>query len=320
MARGARGERGAREKGVVPPRRVFTRAGLFRMGVSARRLSSSEFRRVLPGCYTLEEHPADLREVARVAQRHVVPGGLISHVTAAELLRLPLPEGVTWKSGEPIHCTIEPERKRNSARELTIHVRSGRHALAHEGVQIEDPLGVLLDLASVLDHDDLVACIDSLGSRRREVQRMSVGAIRVACENARAPGVRALRAAIRDAGDWVDSPRETATRLLLLRHGYPEPEANWPVTDPVTGMEYWVDLAYVQRRIAIEYDGKDHFTPEQQRKDHRKDELLHRLGWTVLRITVEDHRNPGDFFALLDEHIRAAASEDDGAAPVDAAR
>src|SRR5699024_7692545 len=87
--------RSVRDKGEVPPRRVFTRAGLLRMGVSRRRLSSSEFRRVLPGCYTLRDQPADLRQVARIAQSRVVPGGLISHVTAAELLRLPLPDRVT---------------------------------------------------------------------------------------------------------------------------------------------------------------------------------------------------------------------------------
>lgn len=79
-------------------------------------------------------------------------------------------------------------------------------------------------------------------------------------------------------------------------------------------------------RIAIEYVGKVHFTLGQQRKDHRKDELQHRLGWTVLRITIEDHQDPEDFFTLLDDHPRAMAARDEGtasdveAASVDGAR
>ena len=74
----------------------------------------------------------------------------------------------------------------------------------------------------------------------------------------------------------------------------------------MTGKEYWIDLAYPAWKIAIEYDGKRHFTEEQARKDHAKDELLHRDGWAVLRINVEDHKDSKDFFALLDEAIRTA--------------
>lgn len=280
------------------------------MGVSTRRLSSSEFRRVLPGCYTSREHPAALREVARVAQRRVVPGSLISQVTAAELVGLPLPARLTWEMGEPVHCSVDPERRRRSAQGLAVHVRRNLRAYVHDGIRIEHPVPVLLDLVALLDHDDLVACVDSLGSRLRGDHRLPVDTVRLACEDVRAPGVRALRAAVREARDWVDSPRETVTRLLLRRHGYPEPETNRPILDPVTGTQYWIDLAYAQWQIAIEYDGEGHFTLEQKRKDHRKDELLHRCGWSVLRITVEDHRDPGDFLALLDESIRAALARE----------
>ncbi|GAA1490111.1 hypothetical protein GCM10009626_28570 [Brachybacterium sacelli] len=115
---------------------------------------------------------------------------------------------------------------------------------------------------------------------------------------------------MREARNWVDSPRETTTRLMLVRRGYPEPETNRPICDPVTGTRYWIDLAYAHWKIAIEYDGEHHFTLEQKRKDHGKDELLHREGWSVLRMTVDDHRDPRNFFALLDESIRSADTAD----------
>jgi len=276
------------------------------MGVSTRRLSSPEFRRVLPGCYTVDAQPAGVREVARILQRRVIPGSLICHVTAAELLGLPLPEKLTWEGGAAIHCTVQPEQKRGSARKLTVHVRRDRPSLVVDGVTVEHPFSVLLDLAPLLSHDELVACIDSPGSRIQVSGGLTVDAVRTACRGRRARGIRALRAAVRDARDWVDSPRETTTRLMVIRAGYPEPETNRPVRDPVTGKEYWIDLAYPAWKIAIEYDGKRHFTEEQARKDHAKDELLHRDGWAVLRITVEDHKDSKDFFALLDEAIRTA--------------
>lgn len=286
--------------------RVHTRMVLRQHGVSERRLGSPDFPRILPGCYAVGEGTVELREVARVAQRIVVPGSVISGVTAAELLGLPVPTRLTWGEGEAIHCTVEPGRKRASARGLKIHVRAGRRSIPFEGLTIAHPVDILLDLASVLPLDDLVACIDSLGSMRRGNVRVPVETVRIAARIVSGRGVRALRAAAREARDAVDSPRETRSRLMLLRAGYPEPEINRPIIDPATDKEYRIDLAYVRWKIAIEYDGKDHFTLEQKRSDHYKDELLHREGWTVLRMTVDDHIDPRDFFLRLEDMIAQA--------------
>src|SRR5699024_6588959 len=114
-----------------------------------------------------------------------------------------------------------------------------------------------------------------------------------------------LRAAAAQARDWVDSPQETATRLLLLRAGYAEPRTNHRVWDEVKRKEYYLDLSYPERKVAIEYDGAHHFTPEQARQDHGKDAALHREGWTVIRILAEDLDEPATFFAQLDAALRA---------------
>lgn len=306
---GTKSESVARGKEFAPALRqgrVHTRAVLRQHGVSERRLGSSDFPRVLPRCYAVGEGTAELREVARVAQKIVVPGSVLSHVTAAELLGLPLPDRLTWSSGEPIHCTVEPDRKRASARGLRVHVRPGRRSIPFEGLTIAHPVDILLDLASVLSHDDLVAGVDSLGSMLRGNIRVPVETIRIAARTASGRGVRALRAAAREARDAVDSPRETRTRLMLMRAGYPEPEINRPIIDPATGKEYRIDLAYGRWKIAIEYDGKHHFTEDQKRSDHYKDELLHQEGWTVLRMTVADHIDPRDFYLRLESMIAQA--------------
>src|SRR5699024_1989003 len=109
----------------VPPLRVFTRQGLRRLGVSERRLRSGEFVRVFLWCYTPRDAPADLRAIAGIARRRVVPGAVICHVTAAELLGLPLPRRLTRAGGAPVHVRVGPEAKRRSAEGLVVHVRSG---------------------------------------------------------------------------------------------------------------------------------------------------------------------------------------------------
>lgn len=279
------------------------------MGVSERRISSGEFRRVLPGCYTRRDAPASLQAVVGIAQRRVVPGSVICHVTAAELLGLPVPDRHTWGGGAAVHVRVEPDAKRRSAKGLIVHVRSGRPSIRHEGLILDWPVDVLLDLGGLLSHDELIACVDALGSRRRERLRLPIETIRTEAQALQAPGVRALRAAAAQARDWVDSPQETRTRLMLLRAGYEEPVTNHRVWDSVKRKECYLDLSYPERKIAIEYDGKHHFMPEQARKDHGKDAALHRGGWTVIRILAEDLDESASFFALLEEALGVARSD-----------
>src|SRR5699024_4385809 len=297
-----------RTRAEVPPRRVFTRQGLRRMGVSERRLRSAEFVRVLPGCYTRRDAPADLWAIAGIARRRVVPDAVICHVTAAELLGLPLPRRLTRAGGAPVHVRVGPEAKRRSAEGIVVHVRSGGRSAAVDGLVLDWPVDVLLDLAGLLAPDELTACVDALGSRRRERLRIPVETIRSQARSLRAPGVRALRIAAAQARDWVDSPQETATRLLLLRAGYDEPRTNHRFWDEVKRKEYYLDLSYPERKVAIEYDGKHHFTPEQARQDHGKDAALHREGWTVIRILAEDLAEPATFFAQLDAALGATGA------------
>lgn len=275
--------------------------------MSERRLASGEFTRVLPGCHTPTAAPAPLSTVARVAQTSVVPGAVLSHVSAAEVLKLPLSFRLTWAEGAPLHVDLDPARRRSSAHRLVVHARvSRRRIILPNGLVIADPVDVLLDLAGLLPHDELIACVDALGSLRRKDLRIPVETVRVAAQRRRGRHVRALRLAAREARDAVDSPRETVTRLLLLRHGFPEPETNLPVLDPVTRVEFLLDLSYERWKIAIEYDGKDHFDPERARQDRYKDEVLHDQGWSVLRLTNIDHRDPRDFLARLRAKINVA--------------
>lgn len=288
--------------------KAFSYQQLRQLGVSQRRIASSEFTRVLPGCFTPTDDPAPLTAVAAFALRHVVPGAAISSVSAAEILGLPLPFRLTWDHGSPLHVDLAQGHRRSNSHRLVTFSRSGRRPLTlPSGVRVADPLEVLRDLAGQLCHDDLVACIDGLGSLRRTDLRVTVESVRNAAEAMSGRHVRALRRAAREARDAVDSPRETATRLLLMRRGFPEPDLNRPVVDEATGTTYYLDLSYERWRIAIEYDGKDHFDPDRARRDRHKDEVLHEQGWSVLRITVHDHRNPAHFLARLRARIAAAS-------------
>ncbi|ANY07395.1 endonuclease domain-containing protein [Pseudonocardia sp. HH130630-07] len=101
-----------------------------------------------------------------------------------------------------------------------------------------------------------------------------------------------------DALTWADarsgSPQETRLRLLLVHGGLPRPVPQHPVVDDREQL-YWLDLAYPDARVGVEYDGGDHFaTPTAARADAHRHTRLAALGWRVLRYTATDLRDAPD--------------------------
>src|SRR5699024_6105450 len=102
-----------------------------------------------------------------------------------------------------------------------------------------------------------------------------------------------VRRAVALARDRVESPKETETRLLLLDAGFAEPVINLEVRAPLTGETFRLDLSYPTLRLAIEYDGFWHSTDRvRHRRDRRKDDVLHELGWRVVRASDADIADP----------------------------
>lgn len=119
-----------------------------------------------------------------------------------------------------------------------------------------------------------------------------------------ARGLRQLRAvlALVDAG--AESPKETWLRLLLIRSGLPKPTTQIRVVDGD-----WVarlDMGWEELKVAVEYDGDQHRTDRRQyRKDIRRLERLHRLGWIVIRVMAGD--DPADVLRRVRQALESRA-------------
>jgi very-short-patch-repair endonuclease len=73
---------------------------------------------------------------------------------------------------------------------------------------------------------------------------------------------------------------------IFIQHRLPV-----PAVELVVGPDgsYRLDFAYPLLKLAIEVDGYVwHFSPEQQRRDHRRRNRLHINGWQVLVFTWLD--------------------------------
>lgn len=94
-----------------------------------------------------------------------------------------------------------------------------------------------------------------------------------------------------EADGLAGSPQETRLRLLFSREGLPAPIAQFRVFGD-DGFIARVDFACPELKLAIEYDGAWHGEREHFAKDRQRLNRLVAAGWTVLRATAEDLRNP----------------------------
>ena len=78
-----------------------------------------------------------------------------------------------------------------------------------------------------------------------------------------------------------ESPMESRTRMALVLGGLP-PAVQHPVV--IRRRRYYLDLAYPERRVAVEYDGADHRTQERARRDLEREAALVSAGWRILRF------------------------------------
>lgn len=288
------------------PGRLYSRTELISAGMHPRVLSSPAIAAPLPGYCARADAPVPLFAVAQVLQNEVRPGTVISHTTALELLGLPLPRSCEWRAGEPLHCRASTERQRSVTSRIIVHAPRAAAAFRWKGVALSHPLVALQDSARALDDDDLVVCLDALAGSKAELT-IPLPGIRAFSRQLRGRGAASIRRAAELASENVWPPMETRTRLLLSRSGYPLPVANLRVDDPDTTWFGFIDLAYPQWKIAIEYDSEGHRQDRRRwQRDLHKNEVLHRLGWTVLRISIADIIEPGDFLLRLAAAVNRA--------------
>lgn len=229
------------------------------------------------------------------------PRQFFSHATAARIWGLPLP---TFDDDALHVAAIPPQREPRIPGVVghRIHVGSGDLTLRQglpvpSAAQTWAQLGALLcphgcalphrtqdrptarDRARMLHGDDLVIAADHLLNAELVTRDDLVEAI--------TPGARgalSLELAVELARAGVESPKESELRLAIVRGGLPEPAINWTLTTPSGGFVARLDLAYPAYRVAGEYDGRQHASGDQFRRDADRWADIDAQGWTLVRV------------------------------------
>lgn len=122
----------------------------------------------------------------------------------------------------------------------------------------------------------------------------------------RYPGVRGvsrLRRTLELVDGGAESPQETRLRLLIVGAGLPTPETQIAFRD----LHVRVDMGWREWRVAVEYDGIQHWTDRRQRAwDLERVALLEAAGWVVVRVSADMLSRPKVVVERVTAKLRAA--------------
>lgn len=206
--------------------------------------------------------------------------GVVAGVSAAAL------HGSKWVEDTTTVELIHGNRHRLPG----LHTRGDRieedEITVVNGVPVTTPARTALDLGCWYPTMSGVAVIDSL-ARATEFKAADVELLAQRYPGRRGIARARLAITLFDAG--AQSPKETWLRLVLVDAGLPRPQTQIPVRDEFGRVIAYLDLGWEHLRVAVEYDGDQHRSDRSQYNwDIRRLEILHRLGWIVIRVVAGD--------------------------------
>lgn len=151
------------------------------------------------------------------------------------------------------------------------------------GVRVTSDRWTAFDLARFLPFEDAVVALEGMHS-----QGFDLTSLEPTLTHLRGTwGIRRAWEAWRAADPLSESPMESRTRIALDDAGITEFESQVQV--PALG--YTVDLGHKFAKVAIEYDGYDHFDVYRHGRDVKRLNRLRAEGWEVIVVTYDILRN-----------------------------
>ena len=265
--------------------------------VTPAMLRGPRFVRLFPDTYVRNgTDPPDLRLRSRAAALYVAGRGVLSGYSAAELL-----DASCAPREAPAEVTVPGGRQREHPG-LLVHrdVLGPDEVCRAGGAAVTTSRRTAYDLARRLAPEDPVEAVVALDALARVGRFRPDQVLRLAQRYPRARGRRALSGVVDLADARAGSPMETRLRLILVLRGLPRPEVQYPVLHDRRKQAVWLDLAYPEHRIGIEYEGADHTRPERVLRDAGRYTWLVDEGWRMYRFTkYEVYREPDDIFATI---------------------
>ncbi|GGF05493.1 hypothetical protein [Mycetocola zhadangensis] len=270
----------------LPP--AFSVADAYTRGFTRGQLRNSALTAPFHGTRVAAATPLSLELACRAVATRMPPGTAFSHRTAARLHGMPLPLFADTLLDVTVPAPRRAPRPAGVRGHSALLHPTDTVAIANGTLTVTSVERTCCDLAGVLALPDLVAAVDSL--LWHEEPQTTVTKLADAIERypARA-GRPALRRALALSSDHSRSRPESLVRVDLALSSLPTPVANFEVYLRTARRTVYLDLAYPEYKLELEYHGDQHRTDRRQwRSDIRRTNDVGDEGWQALQFTGDD--------------------------------
>ena len=172
------------------------------------------------------------------------------------------------------------------------------------GIRVTTPERTAFDIGRTLLPRRAVPVLDALANA---TNFKAADVLAIGDRRARVRGVRRMRATVRLVDGGAESPQESRLRLLLIEAGLPVPETQIEFFDARGVARIRVDMGWRRWRVAVEYDGVQHWANRYQRSwDIDRIATLEAMGWVVVRVSAELLSRPNVVIGRVKAKLRAA--------------
>ncbi|MGE2733628.1 DUF559 domain-containing protein [Mycolicibacterium vaccae] len=249
----------------------FLGSAALRSGRLTRRALARDHRAVYRDVYL----PRDVELTARLRAQAawLSTGAVLGGASAAAVL------GAKWIDPRLPAQIVRPDRHAPPGMVAHSWDLAPGEVCVFAGVETTTPARTAFDLARTRPLGDALPLVDSLMNATR-VKPADITAVATTHRGAR--GVRRIPGLLELADGGAESPQETRVRLVLVRAGLPRPETQILFPE----LRIRVDMGWRRWRVAVEYDGIQHWTDRRQRSwDIDRLALLEEAGWHVVRVS-----------------------------------
>jgi Protein of unknown function (DUF559) len=245
-------------------------------GAVTRNDLRTRYRAVFRDVYIRKD--VELTAAAKARAAWLSTGAILAGQSAAAVL------GTKWLDGAAPAEIVRADRHRQQGLIVHSYRLADDEVRTVRGMRVTTSARTAFDIGRGLRVAKAVPILDALfnatGIKPPDV-------VAVADQHQRTRGIRRLGAALELADGGAESPRETRVRLLLVGAGLPRPE---------TQIEFpglhrrciRVDMGWREWKVAVEYDGIQHWDdPYQRAWDIERIALLEAAGWSVVRVSAE---------------------------------
>ena len=242
------------------------------------------------------ERQLDLRTRAAAALLMIGHESTLTSHTAAVL------HGCTAADADTVHVRVGYGRKLRRPYGVMIHqgLIDDDEIVTVDGLRTHVLECAIAELLCWAPRRTALACADQAFALQRVDDREYFrAALADRIEARRDPrGQRRAEPLLDLATGLAESPAESWLLLCFFDIGLPIPRLQVPVRDVAGRVRYRLDFAWEEARVAVEYDG---YVAHELRatQDAARDEDLRRRGWTVIRATSVDLRDPRPLCAAV---------------------